>query len=243
MKKRILVVDDEAHIREVIEYALSREGFLVVLADNGQRGFLAATSNRFDAIVLDVMLPDKDGLTFCRELRSEKSPISKTPVLFLSARADEVDRIVGLELGGDDYLTKPFSPRELVARVRALVRRSEQAGESDVGHHQLEDASGSAVPPQGPGGFTLDGERREVVCQGEQVELTSSEFELLATLFARPGIVFARGQLRRDGEDDSERAVDTHVKRVRAKFRQFGLDPITTVHGVGYKATVVERKK
>lgn len=242
MKKRILVVDDEAHIREVIDYALSREGFLVVLAEDGQRGFLAATVERFDAIVLDVMLPDKDGLTFCRELRQKKPPVSKTPVLFLSARADEVDRIVGLELGGDDYLTKPFSPRELVARVRALVRRSEQSAEADEAAGRAPAAT-SRTEPCGPGGFSINVERREVVCQGEAVELTSSEFELLVTLFGRPGIVFTRGQLRRDGEDESERAIDTHVKRVRAKFRPFGLDPITTVHGVGYKATVLEDRK
>lgn len=242
MKKRILVVDDEAHIREVIDYALSREGFLVVLAEDGQRGFAAATAERFDAVVLDVMLPDKDGLTFCRELRSVKPPISKTPVLFLSARADEVDRIVGLELGGDDYLTKPFSPRELVARVRALVRRSEHAAEPSVAPPRA-DAPDRVSTRGGPGGFVLDLDRREVECQGSQLELTSSEFELLATLFARPGVVFTRGQLRRDEEDESERAIDTHVKRVRAKFRPFGLDPITTVHGVGYKATVLETKK
>jgi two-component system OmpR family response regulator len=173
------------------------------------------------------MLPGLDGLEVCRRIRSHR----QTPILFLSARADEVDRIVGLELGGDDYLVKPFSPRELVARVRAVLRRFEAAAEP-------RDAPSRLLTH---GAFTLDPDRHEASYSGARVTLTATEFAVLAALIERPGIVLSRAQLaQRAYTDDlhvTERTLDSHVRRIRAKFRAVGGDPIATVHGVGYKAS------
>jgi two-component system, OmpR family, response regulator len=236
VKKRILVVEDEDRIREVVEYALEREGWDVTLVGDGRLGLREAETGAFALCVLDVMLPELDGLSVCRSLRSGSSRGGRTPVLFLSARADEVDRIVGLELGGDDYLVKPFSPRELVARVRALLRRSE---DSPREASQVPVVRDDAMRH---GGIIVSCSAREVTCDGQPISLTATEFDLLACLLERPGQVFSRAQLRARStidEDaaDLERAVDTHVKRIRAKFRPLGVDPITTVHGVGYKAS------
>lgn len=225
------MVDDESRIREVVQYALEREGHSVLLAGDGKAARDALGRGGIDLVVLDVMLPDIDGLTLCREIRSS----GRTPIVFLSARSDEIDRVLGLELGGDDYLTKPFSPRELVARVKAVLRRIE---------------GGSSGPPEAVSGATrslirhgairIDVERHEVRCGEELVSLTATEFGMLAALLERPGIVLSRGQLmRRAYAYDNlvtERTIDTHVRRIRAKFRGHGLDPIATVHGVGYKA-------
>ncbi len=237
MKKRILVVEDEARIREVVEYAFAREGWDTVLVADGAAGLAQASAGGFDALVLDVMLPEMDGLELCRRLRAQRAAAARLPVLFLSARAEEIDRIVGLEIGGDDYLTKPFSPRELVARMRALLRRSElaQAAASPSVPVDPPAATASAV-------LTIDPTRHEVRCRGQLVQLTRAELALLAALFERPGIVLSRGQLmqrcaRDDEADVTERIVDTHIKRIRAKLRAHGLDPILTVHGVGYKAS------
>jgi two-component system OmpR family response regulator len=176
--------------------------------------------------VLDVMLPGSDGLEVCRRIRAKRA----TPIVFLSARNDEVDRIVGLEIGGDDYLTKPFSPRELVARVRAVLRR-------------FETASAALEPPRRTlthGALVVDPERHEVSLAGRRVALTATEFALLAALLERPGVVLTRAQLMRRAYDTdvhvTERTLDTHVRRIRAKFRAHGADPIETVHGVGYRA-------
>lgn len=229
--KHVLVVDDEARIREVVEYALAREGFRVTLASDGRAALELAERDAPDLIVLDVMLPELDGLEVCRSLRKH----SRTPILFLSARGEEVDRIVGLELGGDDYLTKPFSPRELVARVRAVLRRLEEPSapaprikterSALLRHDRVE----------------IDFERHEVRCDGVRVDLTPTELGVLAALLERPGIVLTRAQLMDRGYNDSvlvtERTIDTHIRRIRRKFRDRGCDPITTVHGVGYKAS------
>lgn len=224
--KRILIVDDEARIRDVVTFALEKEGFRVLAVGDVATARALVASEPLDAIVLDVMLPDGDGLSFCRELRAKH----QTPLLFLSARGDEIDRVLGLELGGDDYLTKPFSPRELVARVRALVRRSTRSVEAPPETKRLE-----------LGKVTLELERHEARCDGTIVALTATEFGLLVTLFERPGVVYSRAQLmqRAYAYDNlvTERTIDTHVKRVRAKFRALGADPIATVHGVGYKAS------
>jgi len=235
--KHVLVVDDEARIRQVVEYALVREGFRVSLAADGQSALDLAARDPPDLVVLDVMLPEIDGLEVCRTLRRG----SRLPVLFLSARAEEVDRIVGLELGGDDYLTKPFSPRELVARVRAVLRRFEDAmivaRESQPG----EQARGSRRPPLTHQGIEIDFERHEVRFAGERIDLTRTELGVLAALLERPGVVLDRAQLSRRGHEGgvviTERTIDTHVRRIRQKFGALGLDPITTVHGVGYKAS------
>ncbi len=253
--KHILVVDDEARIREVVTYALSREGYRVSAAGDGQQALDMAARDAPDLVVLDVMLPEIDGLEVCRQLRRS----SAVPVLFLSARGEEVDRIVGLELGGDDYLTKPFSPRELVARVRAVLRRFESPGLGPNAGPARPLAPPQAAPlratPGGPsstvgssgqrtglshGSIEIDFERHEVRCKCQRLELTPTEFGVLAALLERPGVVLSRGQLMDRGYADAalvtERTIDTHIRRIRRKFRHLGVDPITTVHGLGYKA-------
>jgi two-component system, OmpR family, response regulator len=228
-----LVVDDEARIREVVEYALRREGFRVSSAADGQQALELAARDEPDLVVLDVMLPELDGLEVCRQLRRR----SRAPVLFLSARSEEVDRIVGLELGGDDYLTKPFSPRELVARVRAVLRRFEDALTLAAAKHESRERQGSLCHDR----IEIDFERHRVLCDGALVDLTPTELGVLAALLERPGVVLSRSQLMQRGYPDSslvtERTIDTHVRRIRRKFRAHGCDPIATVHGVGYKAS------
>lgn len=226
MSRHILVVDDEARIREVVQYALTREGLRVSTVDDGAAALEMLTRGEFDLVVLDVMLPGMDGLELCRRVRATASNV---PILFLSARSDEIDRVLGLELGGDAYLTKPFSPRELVAQVKALLRRS-QADPAEEPRRKLVH-----------GKIAIDPERHEVHWGSEAVVLTPTEFGLLSALLERPGVVLSRGQLmqRAYSYDNlvTERTIDTHVRRIRAKFRRVGGDdPIATVHGVGYKA-------
>jgi two-component system OmpR family response regulator len=220
---RILVVDDEAHIREVVAYALTIDGFEVVTVDDGRAALTALGAGAFDLIVLDVVMPELDGLSLCRRLRDT----SRLPIIFLSSRGDEVDRVTGLELGGDDYLTKPFSPRELATRIRAVLRRSGAV-----------DAAAPAV--HAVGRLRVDVDRHECVVDGKsQVELTATELRLLAALCERPGRVLSRTALiaRAHGGDHhiTARTIDTHIRHIRAKLAPFGLDPIATVHGVGYK--------
>jgi two-component system, OmpR family, response regulator len=224
VNKHILVVDDEARIREVLQYALRKEGFEVTALSDGREAIDAAERGGIDLIVLDIMLPEVDGLSACRIIRET----SRVPILFLSARAEEIDRVLGLELGGDDYLTKPFSVRELVARVKAVFRRIEAPGEA------------TRVKVLRHGAVELDVERHEARAAGEVVPLTATEFGLLGALLERPGIVLSRAQLMarayRFDNLITERTIDTHVRRIRAKFRAAGgHDPIATVHGVGYK--------
>lgn len=222
--RHILVVDDEARIREVVQYALDKAGYQVTAADGGTAALAAVEGRDVDLVVLDVSMPDIDGLEVCRRIRADQ----KTPILFLSARGEEIDKVVGLEVGGDDYLTKPFSPRELVARVKAILRRTNCEGPTDKSK------------PLRFGDVTIDTERHEVRCGGTVVHLTPTEFGLLSALYERPGIVLSRGQLmqRAYAYDNlvTERTIDTHVRRIRAKFRAVGDDPVATVHGVGYKA-------
>ena len=227
-EKHVLVVDDEKRIREVVEYALSKNGFRVTCSADGVEALAVFERDPPDLVVLDVMLPGFDGLELCRRLRAKAA----TPILFLSARGDEVDRIVGLEVGGDDYLPKPFSPRELVARVRAVLRRflpSEEAAP----------ATGSRLLRHGE--LELDLERWQTSYAGQTIALTATEFTVLAALIERPGVVLTRQQLLQrshsGGVSVTERTLDTHVRRIRSKFRHTGRDPITTVHGVGYKAS------
>ncbi len=228
--RTILVVDDEKHIRDVVQYALEKEGFVVALAEDGAAALLRHASGGIDAVVLDVSMPGLDGLETCRRLRTR----ARTPLLFLSARGDEIDRVLGLELGGDDYLVKPFSPRELVARVRAVLRRAEGALPAD--------AATTATRTLEHGAIRVDIERHEVSASGVPITLTPTEFGVLTALLERPGVVLSRAQLmqRAYPYDNliTERTIDTHVKRLRAKFREAsGVDPIATVHGVGYKAS------
>ena len=227
MAPRVLVVDDEARIREVVQYALEKEGYEVSVARDGEEA-LEHASDQVDLVVLDVMLPKTDGLEVCRQIRQRY----KTPVIFLSARSDEVDRIVGLELGGDDYLTKPFSPRELVARVRAVLRRVSAS---------TEEAAESTETQLAHAGVAIDLDRHEVTYNGAAVSLTPTELGVLVALLERPGVVLSRKTLMERAYTDvthvTERTIDTHVRRIRSKFRRCGGDPIATVHGVGYKAS------
>ncbi|HEY3353618.1 MAG TPA: response regulator transcription factor [Polyangia bacterium] len=226
----ILVVDDEAHIREVVQYALAREGYTVVTAADGREALARVRDGAVDLVVLDILMPELDGLAVCRRLREH----SQIPIIFLSSRGEEVDRILGLELGGDDYMAKPFSPRELATRVKAVLRR----------------AQGRAAA--GPAGEVLSHDRleidvpcHEVRIDGSRIDLTVTEFGVLQALLERPGRVLTRSQLidrvRSEDYHITERTIDTHIRRIRAKLRPFGVDPIETVHGLGYKAAAPAR--
>jgi two-component system OmpR family response regulator len=221
-KGLVLVVEDERPIADLVRLYLRREGFGVHVEHDGTAGLAAARRLRPVACVLDIALPGLDGTEICRRLRADGD---WTPVIFLTARDDEVDRILGLELGGDDYVTKPFSPRELVTRVKALLRRAAVSSETAI------------VRVLGP--LTLDPERRAVTVDGAPVTLTATEFDLLAHLLGRPGRVFTREELLAAvwgyAPAAGTRTVDVHVAQVRAKLG-LSADLIRTVRGVGYTA-------
>jgi len=221
---KILVVDDEQSITDLLEYNLQRNGYQVVVAHDGRRALRLARDEQPDLVILDLMLPGLDGLDVCRELRREGS----IPIIMLTARDDEVDRVVGLELGADDYVTKPFSVRELMARVKAVLRRVDP-GETDA----------ADVCRVGP--LELDTLSREARFRGTSLPLTQLEFDLLETLARHAGQVLSRQQLldqvwSYDYYGDA-RAVDSTVKRLRAKLREAGGDPstISTIRGIGYR--------
>jgi two-component system, OmpR family, alkaline phosphatase synthesis response regulator PhoP len=221
--KQILVVDDEPRIAEIARDYLERAGFKVAIAGNGADALAFARTKRPDLIVLDLGLPQMDGLDVTRALRKQ----SNVPIIMLTARVDESDKLVGLELGADDYVTKPFSPKELVARVRAVFRRIDAAPER-----------GDVIRA---GDVTLDKRKLQASVGTRSIDLTATEFELLATLASQPGRVFTRAQLLdaiRGVEVDSfDRAIDAHVKNVRRKLEPDPKNPqyVLTVHGVGYK--------
>lgn len=221
--QNILVVDDDPHIREVVCFALKKAGFSTAEAEDGRQALDQFEAQRPDLLVLDIMMPEMDGCEVCRELRRNH----RTPIVFLSSRDDEIDRVLGLELGGDDYVTKPFSPRELVARVKAVLRRTtEQPAPERNGLLQQ-------------GRLRLDPEEFTAFWDNLEVVLTVTEFGILRTLLGQPGKVFSRDGLM-DGAYNlhrivSDRTIDSHVRRVRAKFSAVGGDPIETVHGLGYK--------
>jgi two-component system, OmpR family, response regulator len=228
----ILVVEDERSIADLVKLYLTRDGFGVHIESDGLAALSAAKRLRPAACVLDIGLPGLDGTEVCRRLREGGD---WTPVIFLTARDDEVDRVVGLELGADDYLTKPFSPRELVARVRAVLRRA--AGVPHVGEAQ-----------RTVGVVVLDPGRRRVNADGVEVALTSTEFDLLAYLMQRPGRVFTREELLGSvwgyAAHAGTRTVDVHVAQVRAKLGDaspLARDVIRTVRGVGYTADEVDQ--
>jgi DNA-binding response OmpR family regulator len=219
--RTVLVVEDEAPIAEAVAARLESEGFSVAIAPDGPTGVSACEELRPDLVVLDLMLPGLDGLEVCRRIQAER-PV---PVLVLTARDTEADLLVGLAVGADDYLTKPFSARELVARVHALLRRVERSS-------QLETS-----PTLRVGAVALDAESRGVTADGTAVHLTPTEFDLLAYLAAQPRRVFTREQLLQHvwgyGDGSGARTVDSHVRALR---RKLGPDVIRTVHGVGYAA-------
>ena len=222
---RVLVVDDEANLRHTLSYALKQEGFETLAAADGEEGLRLARSGAPDLVILDVMLPKLDGFEVCRRLRRE----SNVPILMLTARASELDRVVGLEIGADDYLVKPFSMRELVARVRAMLRRAAQPAVADA----------AAIIDDG--GLRVDVPRHRVTLDGAEVRLKPKEFDLLVFLARHPGRVFAREQLLASvwGMDFSgdSRTVDTHVKTLRERLGDDADAPrwIETLRGVGYR--------
>ena len=221
----ILIVDDDPAIRDVVRIALQRDGFDTAEAADGSAALDRFAALRPDLVILDVLLPELDGTEVCRAIRRT----SRVPVLFLSSKDDEVDRVVGLEIGGDDYLTKPFSPRELVARVRAVLRRLIPAD-----------------PPAEPrstalrhGRLCLDLETLRASWDGREVVLTATELGVLRTLLARPGRVFSRDEVMDRAYATervvSDRTIDSHIRRVRAKFAALGAQPIETLPGFGYR--------
>lgn len=223
--KTVLVVDDEAKILRLARDYLEHAGFIVLTAGAGQTALATARGAKPDLIVLDLGLPDLDGLDVIRALRKE----SNVPIIVLTARGDESDKLVGLELGADDYLTKPFSPKELVARVRAVLRRTENT------------LSGSGSEVIRTAELTLDVPRMRVTVGQRQIELTPTEFELLAALARQPGRIFTRAQLldavHGVAFESYERAIDAHIKNIRRKLEPNPREPryVLTVYGVGYK--------
>jgi two-component system response regulator ChvI len=224
----IAIVDDEANIRETVAFALRREGYAVDVYADGQEGWAAFEKKLPDLIILDILMPRLDGLEVCRRVRGESDVV---PIIFLTSRDEEFDRVLGLELGADDYLCKPFSMRELVARVRVLLRRSLRRAEPPAADEKMLTV----------GGLELDPQRLLVRWKGQAVELTVTEFLMLQALVRHPGHVKTRAQLTREGypHDNyvSERTIDSHVKRIRKKFERIdpSFDRIDTVYGMGYR--------
>src|SRR3954451_15703863 len=230
---RVLVVEDDAHIRDLVVLHLQLEGLTAVAAGDGATGLRLAKADPFDLLILDVMLPQLDGVTVCRAVRRE-SMNGDVPILMLTARREESDKVLGLESGADDYLTKPFGVRELVARVRALLRRPRAS-------KLAASPAGSQAKAVSVHGVDVDPARRLAKLEGREIELTAHEFDLLYLLASNPGIVFSREALvqRVWGGDThvTDRSVDTLVKRVRRKIEDDRAEPrfILTVWGTGYK--------
>jgi DNA-binding response OmpR family regulator len=230
-RHNIFIVEDEAPIRELLRLHLTLAGFDIVEVANGTAALERARADKFDLIVLDVMVPGLDGITLCRAIRAQGVNVASA-ILMLTARDTEADKVLGLESGADDYVTKPFGIREMVARVGAILRRNERtdapAGTTMARHVRSRDVA-------------LDPERREAVVRGGLVELTKQEFDLLYQLAARPGIVFSRSALLTkvwsDGTCVTERTVDTVINRLRRKVERDAQNPelILTAWGVGYK--------
>jgi two-component system, OmpR family, alkaline phosphatase synthesis response regulator PhoP len=221
-KGTVLVIDDERDVVELVRYNLEREGFEVLAALDGKSGLALATKFPPQVIVLDVMMPGIDGLEVCKQLKND-SRTSGIPIIMLTAKAEEMDRVVGLELGADDYVTKPFSPRELVARVKAVLRR----------------ASASEIPQNARiGKLSIDVGRHEVSYAGQPVSLTATEFRIIQFLVSRPGRVFNRDEIIDGALDRNEaifdRTIDVHMTAIRKKLGAGG-EMIETVRGFGYK--------
>jgi DNA-binding response OmpR family regulator len=222
---RILLVDDEQAVQTLLAYPLRKEGYEVVAATTGQEALDRFRDGRFDLVVLDVMLPQVDGFDVCRELRAK----STVPIIMLTAKAEEFDKVLGLELGADDYITKPFSLREFRSRVRAVLRRAERSRNGDSAEEPLED-----------GDLRVDFAKRTVEMRGEPVRLTYVEFEILATLARSPGRVFSRTMLLERLWGDSAyrdpRTIDVHIRHLREKLEKDPKEPeyLFTVRGVGY---------
>jgi two-component system OmpR family response regulator len=228
MTHHILIVDDDPHIRDLLAFALGRAGLSVAEAGDGEAALAAVEQNVPDLMILDINMPRLDGLDLCRRLRASGGAQARLPILFLSSRDDEIDRIVGIEIGGDDYVVKPFSPREVVARVGAILKR------------------GVPAPPPMPatviryGRLALDIDAWEARVDAEPIATTATEFQLLALLATMPSKVFSRDaiidRLHGPGFAMTDRTVDSHVRNLRAKFARAGLDDLVeTRSGVGYR--------
>jgi len=224
MSQKILLIEDEPDIRKTLEYNLSREGFDVACASSLSEGKNYINAGQFSLILLDLMLPDGSGLDLCRELKSD-SEKKTTPIIILTAKDDEVDKVVGFELGADDYVTKPFSVRELILRVKAVLKRGDQKSANLEVQRQF-------------GDLVIDVDSHEVFVDNESITLTALEFKLLRQLVDRRGRVQSRDQLLSDvwgySADVTTRTVDTHIKRLREKLGVMG-KYVQTIRGVGYK--------
>ncbi|MGO4669537.1 response regulator [Bosea sp. 2RAB26] len=226
MAPRILVVDDDSHIREVICFALEKAGMATSIARDGVQALESFRRQPADLVILDIGMPEMDGLEVCRQLRKS----SDAPILFLSARDEEIDRVLGLEIGGDDYVTKPFSPRELVARVTVILRRT-RTGRS---------VGAVSVEPLSWGALRLDPESHLASFAGRALPLTGIEFAILKTFAARPRQVFSREQILDSAYGGAihvaDRTIDSHIRNIRAKLAASGCgSAIDTVHGVGFR--------
>ncbi len=229
MPHHILIIEDEPAIADTLTYALSTEGFDATWCATGEAALAALGQSAFDLALLDVGLPDINGFDLFREIARSQS----LPVIFLTARSGEIDRVVGLELGADDYISKPFSPREVCARVRTVLRRAARSGQPAA-------ATGPVLSSAPAGAFAIDDERKSISFHGQALELSRTEYRLLKTLVERPGRVFSREELMSHAWEHPEvsldRTVDAHIKLLRAKLRAVdpGCDPIQTHRGLGY---------
>ena len=220
-KGKIQIIEDERDIVEMVEYNLKEEGYDVISSFDGQKGIEQARKEKPDLIILDLMLPSIDGFEVCKVLKGQQST-AHIPIIILSAKSRETDKVVGLELGADDYVTKPFSPRELIARIKVVLRRRSEKEPSMITR----------------GGVILDSTKHKVKVRGQDIELTATEFKLLESLIRHPGFVFSRYQLlEAAGIDESmvyDRTIDAHVKSLRRKLGR-AKDYIETVRGIGYR--------
>jgi two-component system phosphate regulon response regulator PhoB len=225
MTSRVLIIEDEPDIRKTIDYNLSKESYEVIQAASIEEGEKAIASNKIDVIILDLMLPDGSGLTLCRDIKSEPST-KNIPVIILTAKTEEVDRLVGFELGADDYVTKPFSVRELILRVKAILKRGVL---TEIKTDNVQDSFGE---------LTLNYDEHQAYINNEEISLTALEFKLLKHLINRKGRVQTRDQLLEDvwgySSNVTTRTVDTHIKRLREKLGIVG-EHIQTIRGVGYR--------
>lgn len=226
MSQRILVADDDRHIVRLLQSYLEQAGFHVLTAYNGETTLRTVRQERPDLVILDLMLPDRDGWDITRTLRADEK-FARLPIIMLTARVEDTDKIVGLELGADDYITKPFNPREVIARMRAVLRRAtDEPARSPILQFDK---------------LSMDLDRHEVMLHGRQVELTPTEFELLKVLMENPGHVFTRLELMERGlgyaQAGLDRTIDSHIKNLRKKIEPDTSNPtyIQTVYGVGYR--------
>lgn len=231
MSGKILIVDDDPHIREVVAFALEAAGFSCAMAEDGRQALAEMARAPADLMVLDINMPEMDGFDVCKQVRRD----GDVPILFLSSRDDEIDRIVGLEIGGDDYVAKPFSPRELVARVKVILKRHRNGNGSAAA--AAADAGGDVLRH---GRVSLDPARHVTHFDGAGIALTAMEFAILREFLARPEFVRDRNAIIELAYPDnihvSDRTVDSHIRHIRAKFLSAGCESvIETVHGVGYR--------